>query len=123
MAYAGYRDLHVYQLAFNAAMEIFHASKSFPPEERFSLTDQARRSSRSVAANLAEAWRKRRYPKLFVSKLTECAAEASETEVWLEMALACGYISNSQHEHLMKADARIHGMLHSMIQQPEKFTG
>ena len=87
-----HRDLDVYQMAFDAAMRIFRESKSFPKEERYSLTDQIRRSSRSVCANLAEAWRKRRYEASFLSKLSDAEAEAAETQVWLEFAVQCGYL-------------------------------
>jgi four helix bundle protein len=82
-----HRDLDVYKLAFEAAMMIFRASKKFPAEERYSLTDQIRRSSRSVAANLAEAWRKRRYEGSFIHKLNDCEAEAAETQTWLEFVI------------------------------------
>jgi four helix bundle protein len=87
-----YRELRVYQAAFTAAMRLFELTKSFPAEERFSLVDQIRRSSRSVCANLAEAWRKRRYEAHFVSKLTDAESEAEETRVWLEFATRCGYL-------------------------------
>src|SRR6266480_3945342 len=87
-----FRELDVYQNALTAAMEIFAISKRFPNEERYSLTDQIRRSSRSVCANLAEAWRKRRYEKAFISKLSDCESEAAETQVWLEFAVKCGYM-------------------------------
>ena len=90
---ATHKDLRVYQAAFLAAMDIYKLSKSFPVEEKFSLTDQVRRSSRSVCANLAEAFRKRRYPKNFVSKLSDCEAEAAETHVWLDFALACALLA------------------------------
>src|SRR5207253_5316800 len=90
----GHRDLKVYQLAYKLAMEIFHLSKNFPREEIYSLTDQIRRSSRSVAANIGEGFRKRRYPNHFVSKLTDCDAEATETQVWIDFAFDCGYLSN-----------------------------
>lgn len=87
-----HHDLEVYQRAFAAAMTIFDLSKQFPKEEIFSLTDQIRRSSRSVCANLAEAWRKRRYEKAFVSKLSDAESEAAETQVWLEFAVKCSYL-------------------------------
>ncbi len=83
-----FRELEVYQLALEAAMQIFQFSKAFPAEERYSLTDQMRRCSRSVCANVGEAWRKRRYPNAFVSKLSDAEAEAAETQVWLEMDYA-----------------------------------
>jgi len=86
----GHRDLKVYQTAYKLAMEIFHLSRGFPREELYSLTDQIRRSSRSVAANIAEGFRKRRYPNHFISKLTDCDAEATETQVWLDFAFDCG---------------------------------
>jgi len=97
-----HKELDVYKLAFESAMDIFDISKSFPKEETYSLTDQIRRSSRSVAANLAESFRKRRYPKHFVSKLSNCEAEAAETQVWLDFALACGYLSEKNHNELHK---------------------
>jgi four helix bundle protein len=85
------QDLEVYRLAFDTAMEIYEISKSFPPEERYSLTDQIRRSSRSICANLAEGWRKRKYKAVFVNKLLDAAQEAAETQTWLEFAERCGY--------------------------------
>jgi four helix bundle protein len=87
-----HRELEVYKLAFDAAMRIFEASKGFPKEETYSLTDQVRRSSRSVCTNLTEAWRKRRYEAAFVSKLNDSEAEASETQTWLEFAVKCNYL-------------------------------
>src|SRR5262245_23537575 len=98
----GHRDLKVYQLAYKLAMEIFQLSRAFPREEICSLTNQIRRSSRSVAANLAEGFRKRRYPNMLVSKLTDCDGEATETQVWLDFALDCGYLSKDNHGRLMK---------------------
>ncbi len=91
-----YRELRVYRMAFDAAMEIFELTKAFPAEERFALTDQIRRSSRSICQSIAESWRKRRYPKHFISKLSDAETEAEETRVWLEFSLACGYITNTQ---------------------------
>ena len=91
-----HEDLVIYQKVFDAAMSIFELSKRFPTEERYSLTDQIRRSSRSVCANLAEAWRKRRYQASFVAKLNDCEAESAETQVWLKFAVKCQYISNEQ---------------------------
>jgi four helix bundle protein len=87
-----HQDLAIYKMAFAAAMEIFELSKKFPYEERFSLTDPIRRSSRSVCANMAEAWRKRRYQAAFIAKLSDCEAEAAETQTWLEFAVKCGYL-------------------------------
>ena len=97
-----HNDLEVYKLAFEAAMEIFEISKKFPVEEKYSLTDQIRRSSRSVSANLAEAFRKRKYPKAFVSKLTDSEGEAAETQVWLDFAMRCQYIDNPAHKILFE---------------------
>ena len=96
----GHRDLKVYQLAYKLAMEIFNVSQHFPKEERYSLTDQIRRLSRSVAANIAEGFRKRRYPSMFVSKMADSDAEATETQVWLDFARDCGYLSPEQHGQL-----------------------
>ena len=90
-----FRDLDVYRRAFDAAMEIFQMTKGFPSEEKFSLVDQIRRSSRSVCANLAEGWRKRRYPAVFKNKVTDSMQEASETQCWLEFSLACKYINKN----------------------------
>lgn len=118
---ATHKDLRVYQAAFLAAMEIYKLSKSFPVEEKFSLTDQIRRSSRSVCANLAEAFRKRRYPKNFVSKLSDCESEAAETHVWLDFALACDYVTIEEYEKLYKEYDMILGMLVRMIVEPEKW--
>jgi four helix bundle protein len=118
---ATHKDLRVYQAAFLAAMDIYKLSKSFPVEEKFSLTDQIRRSSRSVCANLAEAFRKRRYPKNFVSKLSDCESEAAETHVWLDFALACDYVTIEEYEKLYKEYDMILGMLVRMIVEPEKW--
>ena len=117
-----YRDLRVYQNAFEAAMEIFEITKTFPAEEKYSMVDQMRRSSRSVCANLAEAWRKRRYPKNFVSKLSDCEGEASETRVWLEFSLKCQYISKEKFENLDKKYDLILGQLVKMINNPNQWT-
>lgn len=95
-----HEDLAIYQLAFDAAMEIYQLSKRFPVEERYSLTDQMRRSSRSVYANLAEAWRKRRYEAAFVAKLSDCEAEAAETQVWINFAVKCEYLQQEQGKQL-----------------------
>ncbi len=97
----GYRDLKVYQLAYKLAMEIFNESKSFRKEERYSLTDQIRRSSRSVATNIAEGYRKRRYPNMFVSKMVDADSEGAETQVWLDFDRDCGYPSQDQHDALI----------------------
>ncbi|MBI4687575.1 MAG: four helix bundle protein [Nitrospirae bacterium] len=121
MGYNGYRDLRVYQVSYKLAMEIFMETKGFPVEERYSLTDQIRRSSRSIAANIAEAWKKRNYPKLFVSKLIDCAGESGETEVWLDIAKDSGYLSEEKHSYFVSGYGEISRMLYSMIAKPEKF--
>jgi four helix bundle protein len=117
-----YRELRVYQAALEAAMQIFEVSKGFPVEEKFSLVDQVRRSSRSVCANLAEAWRKRRYQALFVSKLSDAESEAEETRVWLEFARRCGYLAETQAEELDDKYDMILGQLVRMISAPERWT-
>lgn len=117
-----YRDLRVYQNAFEAAMEIFEITKTFPAEEKYSMVDQIRRSSRSICANLAEAWRKRRYPKSFVSKLSDCEGEAEETRVWLEFSLGCNYINKEAFEKLDKKYDLILGQLVNMIINSDKWT-
>src|SRR3977135_20015 len=96
----GFRDLKAYQLAFRLAMEIFEESKSFPKEEKYSLTDQIRRASRSVASNIAEGYRKKLYPKMFVSKMADADGEATETQVWPDFAEACGYLSRKRQLEL-----------------------
>lgn len=110
-----HRQLEVYQMAFAAAMEIFELSKAFPREETFSLTDQIRRSSRSVCANLGEAWRRRRYPAAFVSKLNDSEAEAAETQIWLEFAVKCDYLDASVGRELYATYDIILGKLVTMI--------
>ena len=107
-------DLEVYQRSFAAGMQIFEHSKLFPKEERYSLTDQIRRSSRSVCGNLAEGWRKRRYPQAFISKLTDSEAEAAETQSWLEFAVKCGYLSRDVGAALYKEYDHIIAMLVKM---------
>jgi four helix bundle protein len=119
--YRGYRDLKVYQLSYALAMDVFRETRSFPVEERYSLVDQLRRSSRSIVANIAEAWKKRRYEKMFVSKLTDCSGEAAEVEVWLDFSLDCGYLTKDKHEHFVARYDEVSRMLYSMIDQPEKF--
>ena len=117
----GYRDLKVYQLAYKLAMEIFHESKTFPPEERYSLTDQIRRASRSVGANIAEGYRKRQYTKMFVSKMADADGEAAETQVWLDFARDCCYLSKERQSQLTKGYEEVGRMLGSMIANPERF--
>ena len=115
------KDLIVYKLAYNVAMEIFQFTKSFPPEEKYALTTQIRRSSRSVCLNLREAWAKRRYEAHFVSKLTDCDGENSETDSSLDFAMDCDYISKEQHESIVAKCAEIGRMLGGMIRKPESF--
>src|SRR5438132_6343131 len=110
-----HQDLEVYKKAFEAAMQVFELSKKFPKEEVYSLTDQIRRSSRSVCANLAEAWRKRRYEAAFVSKLNDSEAEAAETQTWLEFAVRCEYLAPDVGRDLFKAYNEVISMLVAMI--------
>lgn len=117
----GFKQLKVYQKAYQLAKELFEISKSFPVEEKYSLTDQMRRSSRSVCANIAEAYRKRRYSKHFISKITDSDAEASETVVWIDFSLDCKYISKELHDQLEKEYEEVGRMLGSMADHPEKF--
>lgn len=118
---AGFKDLIVYQKAFSLAMEIFEISKRFPKEEKYSLTDQIRRSSRSVCSNLAESYRKRRYPAHFLSKLTDSDMENSETDVWLEFSLACNYITEEESTILQTKNTEVGKMIGYMIQNPQKY--
>jgi len=117
----GYKELRVYQLAMDAAMRIFVLTKKFPKEEKYSLTGQIRRSSRSVCANIAEAWRKRRYEAAFVSKLSDVETEAEETRVWLEFSLKCGYLDQATTKDLDDTYDRILAQIVTMIQEPEKW--
>jgi four helix bundle protein len=117
----GHRDLKVYQLAYKSAMEVFRESKNFPKEERFSLIDQIRRSSRSVAANIAEGYRKRRYPNLFALKMIDADAEATETQVWLDFALDCEYLAREKYDTLTAQYEEVGRMLGYMMDHPEKF--
>ena len=116
-----HEDLEVYQIGFKAAMEIFELSKRFPVEERYSLTDQIRRSSRSVCANLAEAWRKRRYKAAFIAKLSDSEAEAAEVQVWLKFAVECSYLEVERARELYKKYNRIIGSLVNMINNSDKW--
>src|SRR4030095_4484486 len=117
-----YRELRVYQNAFKAAMQIYELTKTFPADERYSMVDQMRRSSRSVCSNMAEAWRKRRYPAHFVSKLTDSEGEADETRVWLEFALASRYIRQEIFMELDLSYDLILGQLVRMHSDPDKWT-
>jgi four helix bundle protein len=121
MNYRGYKDLKVFQLSYKLAMEIFELTKAFPKEERYSLTDQIRRSSRSIAANIAEAWKKRIYSKMFVSKIIDAAGEAGETEVWLDIAKDAEYLSIGKYEGLSQGYDEVNRMLYGMLEKPEKF--
>ena len=123
MRVADYKDLRVYKLAFESAMEIFRLSKRFPSEEKFSLTDQTRRSSRSVCTNIAEAWRKRRYEAAFVSKLSDSDGEAAETEVHLDFALRCGYLPADEHTKLRDAYDHICRQLTKMMDDAPSWCG
>jgi len=116
-----FRDLDVYRKAFDAAMKIYDITKAFPSEEKYSLTDQVRRSSRSVCSNLAEAWRKRKYPAVFRNKLTDSMQEASETQSWLEFALACKYINDETFRYLDQEYEGILAMLNAMERSHDKF--
>jgi|SRR5690606_12138894 len=116
-----FQDLFVYQKSVELSMDIFFISKSFPKEETYSLTDQIRRSSRSVSANIAEAYRKRLYPKNFKSKLTDSDAENSETQVWLEYAFRCNYIADSNYKKLINLSDEVGKLINFMILNPEKF--
>ena len=121
MSNAGFRKLEVYQLAYQMSMRIFELSKKFPKEEKYALTDQIRRASRSVAQNLAEAYRKRRYPNHFISKLTDSDGEAAETTVCIDFALDCGYINKDEHKLLREKYSQIGRILGSMILHPDRF--
>ena len=114
-------QLEVYRKAFETAMVIFELSKKFPKEETYSLTDQIRRSSRSVCANLAEAWRKRRYEAAFISKLNDVEAEAAETQTWLEFALACGYLKREVASDLSSTYERLIGTVVGMINHADSW--
>ncbi|MBK6347229.1 MAG: four helix bundle protein [Bacteroidales bacterium] len=116
-----FRDLIVYQKAFKLAMDIFNITKSFPKEEKYSLIDQIRRSSRSVPGNIAEAWAKKIYQKVFVNKLSDALGEEYETEVWLDFSKECGYINERLYSDLLAEYEEVRKMLISMINCPEKF--
>ena len=115
------KDLEVYKQAYALAMEIFAISRTWPSEEVYSLTDQVRRSSRSVCSNLREAWAKRRYEAHFVTKLTDCDGENSETDTWLDFTKDCGYLASEDHERLASRCTLVGKMLGSMLNDPGKF--
>lgn len=117
-SFKSHQDLDIYKKAFEAAMQIFELSKKFPVEERYSLTDQIRRSSRSVCANFAEAWRKRRYEAAFIAKLNDCEAEAAETQTWIEFAVRCNYINTETGRELYGIYNQVLAGLVSLINNP-----
>ena len=117
----GYKDLKVFQLAYKLAMEIFEITKLFPKEEIYSLTDQIRRSSRSVCVNIGEGYRKRKYPKHFSSKMTDSDGECTETQIWIDFSKDCKYITNEIRDKLYKEYEEVGRMLGSMVNNPEKF--
>jgi len=119
----GFRDLKVYKLAFELQQEIFDLTKRFPKEELYSLTDQIRRASRSVGANISESWQKRRYAAHFVSKLSDADGEQAEIQHWLDTSLSCSYISAEEHERLVQKYKEIGRMLGKMMSEPEKWCG
>ena len=123
MSVTHFRDLRVFQSAFAAATRIFELSKGWPKEERYALTDQIRRSSRSVCGNIAEAWRKRRYTQHFISKLSDADGEAAETQAWLDFALRCGYLSQKDYFQLNEEYENICGGLVKMMSEPDKWCG
>jgi len=116
-----FKDLLAYKKAYQNAMDIFEISKSFPIEERYSLTDQIRRSSRSVCANIGEAYRKRRYPAHFISKLTDADAENSETSIWIDFSRDCRYINETDHQRMLSSIMEVGNLLGKMMQDPGKF--
>ena len=116
-----FKDLIVYQKAYKLAMEIFEISKKFPKEEQYSLTDQMRRSSRSVTSCIAESWARRRYIKSFVNKLVDALGEENETEVWLDYSYDCKYLPKEKHEEMMANCLEVRRMLISMINNPDKW--
>ncbi len=116
-----FKELIVYKKSFSLAMEVYEISKSFPKEEKYSLTDQIRRSSRSVCANIAEAYRKRIYAKHFISKLTDSDAENSETMVWLDFSFACNYLPVEKHKEMTQTAIEIGKLINYMILHPEKY--
>jgi len=117
-----YRELRVFDSAMDGAMEIFRVTSEFPKEERYSLTDQVRRSSRSVCANIAEAWRKRRYRAAFIAKLSDAESEAAETQVWLEFSRKCGYLSDDRAQEMNAVYEYVISCLIKMIQNADDWT-
>ncbi|MCK5707896.1 MAG: four helix bundle protein [Candidatus Aureabacteria bacterium] len=121
MQYNGYRDLKVYKLAYKLAMDIFEITKTFPKEEKYSLVDQIRRSSRSVPANIAEAWRRRIYTKMFITRIIDAFSEAGETEVWLDFSKDSDYINDEKHSKFICKYTEVNKMLQGMLKKPESF--
>ncbi|MEO6582900.1 MAG: four helix bundle protein [Ferruginibacter sp.] len=121
MSYQKISETKVYKMAFELAMKIFHISKQFPKEEIYSLTDQVRRSSRSVCSSLTEAHRKRLYPAHFVSKISDADMENAETQTWLQFALACKYITQEVYTELLNLSEQVGNLLSHMISNPEKY--
>lgn len=117
----GFRDLRVYQQAYELAMEVYKETQKFPKDERYSLTDQIRRSTRGIAANIAEGFRKRQYPKMFANKIADADGEAAETQVWLDFARDCGYLSPDRHAELLNSYQEIGRMLGKILSMPERF--
>jgi four helix bundle protein len=117
-----YKQLLVYQKAYALAIKIFHVTKEFPLDEKYSLTDQVRRSSRSVCTNMAEAYKRRKYRNHFLSKLSDCASENVETEVWLDFSKDCQYLDINLHRELVELNSEIGRMITYMINNPEKFS-
>ena len=117
-----HKDLRVYALSFEAGMEVYEITKLFPKEEMYSLTDQIRRSSRSVSGNIGEAFRKRRYPKSFVSKLSDSEGEACETQIWLDYALACKYVDAERYQKVFDKYDHILAMIVTMISKPDSWS-
>jgi four helix bundle protein len=121
MAAHNFKETTLYKKAFSLAMEIFEKTKSFPKEEKYSLIDQIRRSSRSVCVNLAEAYRKRQYPAHFVSKISDCDAENSETGVWLEFAFSCTYLTEMEYKNFIEKNEEVGRLLNHILKNPEKY--
>jgi four helix bundle protein len=119
--YNGYRDIKAYQLSYKLALELHVITKSFPQEEKYSLVDQIRRSSRSVPANVAEAWKKRKYQKMFINRIIDASGEAGETEVWLDFCKNFGYLDEAKYKKLIENYSEINRMLGGMIDKADKF--
>jgi len=121
MKFKGYKDLEVYKLAFKMALETYEETKKFPKEEKYSLTDQIRRSSRSVPVNISEAWGKRMYRNHFVSKLSDSYAEANETQTWFDISYAHAYMKKEKYDYFTENYDHLCRMLFNMMKNPEKF--